>query len=247
MFQLKNFSLHHEKSSLKIGTDSILLTCLIPLNHNTHILDIGCGCGIITLGLADRLQNSLNNVKFCGIDIDDASIMEANMNLSIFPHYELIDITFLQTSLQSHISHEPYDLIVSNPPYFCNSLKPDNRKNETSKHRDSNLSFFDLAHHVARLLTHSGTFWLILPVIEYAKFCKEAALQGLYPCHEYHIIPNPRKTPNRVVAAFSKKNRTATFSTLTIRDMSNQYTAAYKSIVSLIQNPTMNKKFSANS
>jgi tRNA1Val (adenine37-N6)-methyltransferase len=236
MFKFKNFSLHHEKSSLKIGTDSVLLACLTEIAGSNRILDIGCGCGVIALGLACRLQSAKKSIKICGIDIDADSIAEANHNLSIFPHYEPLSITFQQVALQAHFPHELCDLIVSNPPYFGSSLKPDDRRREVSKHRDNNLSFTDLACHTARLLTPNGTFWLILPIVEYADFCKEAGQQGLYPFYECRISPNPRKIANRIVAAFAKNVRPVICSNLMIRNELNRYTAAYKSTVAPIQN-----------
>ncbi|MDR1346466.1 MAG: methyltransferase [Bacteroidales bacterium] len=238
MFRFNNFALHHEKSSLKIGTDSVLLACLADITSCTHILDIGCGCGVIALGLADRLQTSLKNAKICGIDIDADSIAEANLNHSIFPDNEHIFITFQQAALQIHYPNEPYDLIVSNPPYFSSSLKPSDQRRMVSKHQDNNLSFADLACHAARLLSPAGTFWLILPMTEYVNFCTEGAQQQLYPFREWRISPNPRKASNRIVAAFTKSNAAVKVesTTLMIRDELNRYTADYKATVAAIQN-----------
>ena len=47
MFQFKNFALSHEHSTLKIGTDSVLLASVVPVAGFRTVLDIGCGCGVI--------------------------------------------------------------------------------------------------------------------------------------------------------------------------------------------------------
>ena len=51
-FKCKEFSLNHTLSSMKVGTDAILLSSLAERNHKKHILEIGTGCGIISLAMA---------------------------------------------------------------------------------------------------------------------------------------------------------------------------------------------------
>ncbi|MEE1302354.1 MAG: methyltransferase, partial [Bacteroidales bacterium] len=75
-FKCKEFSLNHTLSSMKVGTDAILLSSLAERNHKKHILEIGTGCGIISLAMAQ-----FNKVaKITAIDVDEDSVLQAEDN-----------------------------------------------------------------------------------------------------------------------------------------------------------------------
>ena len=80
LFDFKHFSLFHSKSTLKIGTDSVLLASVVPVNQISSLLDIGCGCGVISFCLAHKMALPDINVKqkITGIDIDGKSVEEAS-------------------------------------------------------------------------------------------------------------------------------------------------------------------------
>ncbi|MDZ7646115.1 MAG: methyltransferase [Cytophagales bacterium] len=59
----------------------------------------------------------------------------------------------------------PYDLIVSNPPYFNNSYKPPQATRIVARHTQT-LTHQDLLIHSKRLLKPSGRLNLILPAAE---------------------------------------------------------------------------------
>jgi len=63
-FNCKQFSLNHTKSSMKIGTDAILLSALTNIQNPNNILDIGTGCGIIALCMAQKYKYSKINKSF---------------------------------------------------------------------------------------------------------------------------------------------------------------------------------------
>ena len=73
LFTFSHFSLHHERSTLKIGTDSVLLGALTPLENVKSVLDIGCGCGIIAFCIGYRLsvQSTAHRQIITGIDPDE--------------------------------------------------------------------------------------------------------------------------------------------------------------------------------
>jgi tRNA1Val (adenine37-N6)-methyltransferase len=49
-FYLNNLAISHHRSPMKIGTDGVLLGAYSkPIKPNDRCLDIGSGCGIITL------------------------------------------------------------------------------------------------------------------------------------------------------------------------------------------------------
>lgn len=77
------------------------------------ILDIGSGCGNISIALAENLPN----VHVTGMEISEDAIMIANENLE---KYKLNDrVNFLNGDiLKFNVNNfSNYDIIVSNPPY----------------------------------------------------------------------------------------------------------------------------------
>ena len=53
-FHFKHFSLCHDRSTMKVGTDAVLLGAWVALKPDDWVLDIGTGCGVIPLMLAQR-------------------------------------------------------------------------------------------------------------------------------------------------------------------------------------------------
>ncbi|MBQ9436000.1 MAG: methyltransferase [Bacteroidales bacterium] len=229
MFHFKHFSLYHEHSTLKIGTDSVLLAAAVPLKPAHHVLDIGCGCGIIAYSLAWRLSAFKEEQHITGLDIDEASILEARHNLEIFPSYQGQHFLFEQCSVQQWAAHHPdsYDLIVTNPPYFGDSLKPDRADRQLSKHRDSTLSFSDLADIVCQLLSADGRFFLILPPEEMAQFHRELNSR-LHRNFLMEITSTPGKPVSRIVAGYSRNKEEMIKQSLTIHSANGTFSEEYR-------------------
>ena len=231
MFQFKNFALSHEHCTLKIGTDSVLLASVVPVAGIQNVLDIGCGCGVIGFCIADRLQQQgIDNYSVTGIDIDGTSIEECRNNAAAFPRDHHPNFLFEETSVQDFAPKHPseYQLIVCNPPYFGNSLKPEDEKRRQSRHRDDNLPFATLADCARQLLTDDGRFYLILPPPETADF-ETAANSKLYLCEKMEIRPVPEKPVNRHILGFGREpSENVKYTTLTIRDSKRKYTPEYR-------------------
>lgn len=231
MFHFKNFSLYHENSALKIGTDAVLLAAATPVQQVTSVLDIGCGCGVIALCLAWKMKQQNGSQSIIGIDIDESSILEAQKNLDGFPKNAQQDIQFLRQSIQgfSNEYQGKFDLIVSNPPFFVDSLKPNSYKKSVSKHNDT-LPFEELIQAVTRLLAPKGKFYLILPKNEHDVFHQLAQRQWT-ETFRLSIKPTPQKTVNRIISAYQKCPSCALhFSELVIRTENNTYTSEYQDL-----------------
>lgn len=231
MFQFKNFALKHDKSTLKIGTDSVLLSAAVPLNNVKNVLDIGCGCGVIAFCIADRLHRCHQTAHITGIDIDATSIKEAHENNLLFP-FQPTHNTFIHTSLQdfSENTHNlRFDLIVSNPPFFAHSLKPATEARQKSKHSDSTLPFHELACCVSKIITENGLFYLILPVIEGGEF-ETIAQDYLHLTEKITIFPKEHKAAHRLVLGFSKTVQERKESQIIIRNDDNSYHHTYQEI-----------------
>lgn len=85
----------------------------VKIDEELFILDIGSGCGNISIALAENLPG----VHVTGIDISKDAIMIANENLEKYQLSERVNFVngdILKTNANDFSN---YDIIVSNPPY----------------------------------------------------------------------------------------------------------------------------------
>ena len=233
MFHFKQFDLAHEHSTLKIGTDAVLLAALTQVESALSVLDIGCGCGVIAFCLAQKLAENQTVPNIVGIDVDAESITEARENVGRFPLLPNSSFHFEQISLQEFASQPGsglFDLIVSNPPYFHGDLKPQDRSKLQSKHGDGQLSFQELVDGVDRLLSPEGRFALILPPAEMAEF-HQLTVSRLHCREAVRIRPTESKPVFREVCEYGRANSPKTERCFSIRDASLQYTSDYLKLV----------------
>ena len=176
---------------MKVGTDGVLLGAWAPLG--SRILDVGTGSGLIARMLMQRCPEA----EVEGIDIDEATVAQAKEN----------GVRAFQARLQDWKSDigDCYDLIVSNPPYFQNSLKNPDRGRELARHTDS-LGYEELIAHSARLLKEEGQLALILPAEAEEEIRNLAARYSLFPTHITRVYSKETKPARRVILAFNRKN-----------------------------------------
>ena len=90
-----------------------VVTLAKSLPKDAHIVEIGCGSGIISIMLAVLLPHA----KLTAIDISHDALNVAMMNAK---KHEVFDrITFVHGSYLDSV-HEKIDMLVSNPPYIAN-------------------------------------------------------------------------------------------------------------------------------
>ena len=197
-FKFKQFTVWHDRCAMKVGTDGVLLGAWCPVCSQAKIkvLDVGTGSGLIALMLAQRLQGA----QITAIDIDAGAVEQAKYNFSVSPWADRLNCQ--QISLQDLEGEGVYDLIVSNPPYFQDSLKnPDNQR-AMARHTDT-LSYNELLANGARLLTNDGILALVLPIEAESKIIVLAKSYGLFPTHITHVYPKPGKATKRLLIALS--------------------------------------------
>ena len=131
-FQFKNFTIYQDKCAMKVGTDGVLLGSWANASKAKSILDIGTGSGLIAIMLAQR-----SNAIIYAVEIDSNAATQASENACNSPWSERLHV--VNESIQGFAtsSNIGFDLIVSNPPYFINSLKPTANKRMVARHTDS--------------------------------------------------------------------------------------------------------------
>lgn len=220
-FHFKHFSLYHHRSTMKVGTDAVLLGRWVEVKPTDACLDIGTGCGILPLML---MQKGVDGVD--AIDLDEASIAEATENFQASQWRAKMQAVCADVRLFQ--PNRRYDLIISNPPFFINSFKCDADRKNQARHTDISLTFNDLCESVARLLNPDGRFAVVLPVTESVAFLKAAEGVGLFLRKEMDIIPVEGKEPNRVNLELGFiKTENIVKEEFTIRQLNGCFTSQY--------------------
>lgn len=196
-FQFKRFTVFHDRCAMKVGTDGVLLGAWTDVSTSQRILDIGTGTGLIALMLAQRNATA----QITAIDIDEAAVEQAKENIASSPWKNRIEVT--QQDVCCFSSNRLFDTIVSNPPYFNQSLKgPDSQRN-TARHTDS-LDSSQLLEKVAEILHPEGRFSIIIPSDQTDEIIRIAATYGLHPSRQTDVITRPGLPPKRALLAFQK-------------------------------------------
>lgn len=157
IFRFKQFSVINNLAGMKVGTDGVLLGAWAWAgNTASKVLDIGAGCGLISLMIAQRNPRAV----IYGIEIDNDAAAEAHENIRLSPWNDRINI--LHQNVLSYNPKEKYDVIVSNPPFFSNSLLCPDGKRSLARHTSS-LPVESLINKAAMLLAADGRFSFVYP------------------------------------------------------------------------------------
>ena len=220
-FHFKHFSLYHHRSTMKVGTDAILLGRWTEVKPADTVLDIGTGCGLLPLMLS---QKGVAHVD--AVDIDKASIEEAAINFEASQWRNqlkafCIDIVDFQTD-------KKYDLVISNPPFFNRFSKCDSERKSRARHNDAGLSYAILCREVCRLMKPEGRLALVLPFDVSVEFLQTAEQFGLFLHKRMTIVPIAGKEPNRVNLELGFGTcETVREETFVIREADMRFTAQY--------------------
>ena len=206
-FQFKQFLVKQERSVFKVGTDGVLLGAWATVDDTESILDIGTGTGLIALMLAQRTeaikQSQKANARIVALEIERASYEEALENVQASPWNDRI--TVISQSFQDYSRGGPgiFDLIVTNPPFYRGSLKPQNYGKEISRH-DTSLRLTELVSGMPKLLSQDGKFCVILPVEESEKVQQLGRLKDLFLVRMLLVRPTEKLPVKRHLLEFRR-------------------------------------------
>lgn len=177
---------------MKVGTDGILLGAWAPVEQARRVLDIGSGSGLIALMLAQR---SRSDCHIDGVELDSDAVIQARENVAASPWADRVTIT--ESAVQGYQA-DPYDLIVSNPPYFVAGQSFSDPARAMARHTgalDSNA----LLAACDRLLAPNGEVALVLPTAMADEILCISADYDLHGICYTAVITREGKEANRVL------------------------------------------------
>lgn len=223
-FRFKQFTVHQDRCAMKVGTDGVALGAWAPVEAVRRILDIGTGTGLIALMLAQRAAQA---EQIVAVELDADAAAQAAENVAASPWANRIRV--VHSPIQQFVD-EPFDLIVSNPPYFSHGQTFSDLSRQQARHT-SQLLHVELLDHACRLLAPRGRIALILPVREAEMLQQVAREKSLYLNCCQRIIPKKNKEPNRFLLLFSRENACYEAEDLVINADDGGYSETYREMV----------------
>lgn len=227
IFHFKQFEIDQANCAMKVNTDGVLLAALAVFSNPAKILDVGTGTGLIALMLAQKYPSAVIHA----VEIDDNAAKTANENFSNSPFFNKPVVFHCSIKDYFEDTNEHYDLIISNPPFFINSLSSQNPEKGIARHTD--LSFFDLLlAESAKHLNSAGHLCIILP-LETAALVKAILKnsKALKIQKEILIYSFPGSKPHRIIMVIGFENLIPEHQDLIIYESKGIYSENYSNLL----------------
>jgi len=166
-FTFKQFHINAYQCGMPVSTDAILLGAWANIDKATHILDIGCGTGLLAIMCAQR--NATANIV--AVEIEKNAYKAACINMANSPWAKRLSVTHspIEEFVNLRSNTIMFDAIICNPPYFNNGLESKNAERAIARHTSS-LTHQHLLHYCKLLLKDQGTASFVLPKDEGLSF-----------------------------------------------------------------------------
>jgi len=224
IFKFKQFDIDQSGCAMKINTDGVLLGAFVAAVAPRTILDIGTGTGVIALMLAQQFDSA----QIDAVELHIPTAETAGRNFANAPFNNKPNI--YRTSFQRYFADrtdEKYDLIVSNPPFYINSLEASQKQMNLAKHADAGF-FVVLINRVAAHLNPNGECWLILPLPTSAMVRNLAQQYGLHLQKTISIKSFAESEPHREIIILSPSQTKKADEAFIIYDDVKVYSEAYR-------------------
>jgi tRNA1Val (adenine37-N6)-methyltransferase len=224
-FKFKQFIIFQDKAAFKVGTDGVLLGAYAELTAAKRILDIGTGTGLTAIMAAQR-----TDAEIVAIEPDKKSFIQASENIALCKWAGRISV--INTGFESFYltGNRKFDVIITNPPYFRDSLLNPDAVKSSVRHSVS-LSPDEILEGARCLLEDGGSLQLILPFAEGNLFIVEAQGFGFFCNRIIKVKPVPSGDIKRLIMKFERIKKPVSEKFLTIETGTrHQYTDDYKEI-----------------
>lgn len=224
IFKFKQFEVDQTGCAMKINTDGVLVAAMSNHDAPKKILDIGTGTGVIALMLAQRFP--MADVHAVEIDHQAAEAADKNFKNSVFSNR----LSISNTAIEHYNTTEKFDLIVSNPPFFVNDLKNEEKRKGVARHADEDF-FGMLVNKSKSILSGDGKLWLILPLKQAGQVEEIGTAIQLFVAEKIYIHSDESKPPFRIIICLSREKTDLVERNFYIYESLKVHTEAYKALL----------------
>lgn len=206
-FLFRQFVIAQDRCAMKVTSDAIRFGALVTVPEKaSRVLDIGCGTGLLSLMLAQRYPSILIE----GIELDENAAVQAAKNISKSRFSKRI--TVQQADARTWNPSRKYDFIISNPPFYTNSIRSKDLAKSMAWHDDT-LSADELAITCKQVLSKGGKISILLPESELQEFEKSMASAGFCLIQLQYLEMKNTKNRCRIIATWQETTAIVNVST----------------------------------
>lgn len=196
-FQCQQFYLKDDHCAMKVSTDSLLLGAWVAIGQSKRIADFGCGCGILAIMLAQR---SGTDAEITAIERDQAAAAQAAENVAASPWPNKVQVHQLDIR---NVKQPQFDLVISNPPYFAQSLASRNQQRALARQGEGvDLpGWFSCA---AAATSANGQIAMVIPSAQWPQLRDFSEQLGWYVARCCMVTTVAHKAPKLVLAQWQR-------------------------------------------
>lgn len=185
-----------------------------------RILDIGTGTGLLSLMLAQQYEEAI--IDAVEINVEAANQARINFEASKWSD----NLTLHHVDVQDYQDTKKYDLVLSNPPFFKQSLLSPVANLNLARH-DNSLGQQQLVASVNQHLAEDGSFCVLFPEREAETFRQVAEHSGLHLVRELSVFNSPGSRRFRVIGQYQREEKELIKGAMNTRDINREYTADF--------------------
>lgn len=183
-----NCKIIQKKKGFRFTVDSILLVNFLKLKKNTNLLDIGTGTGIMPLLLCRKEE--INLITAVEIETEIAKMFEKTIEINSLKS----KIKLINTDIKNY-KEEPFDMIISNPPYMkLNEGYVSPHDYRAGARHEVNLDLKELLINGKRLIKNGGSFNLVYRTNRFMEVLDEARMLNLNTKRVRFIYSKPNQS-----------------------------------------------------
>lgn len=154
-FTFRQFGITDTRCGMKVGTDSVVLGAWTDASRCRRAIDIGAGCGLLSLMLAQRYPQ----LRVTAVEVDEGAATDCAANIAASPFADRIE------TICADVFNTPLpqaDLIICNPPFFTETLKSPGISRAGARHEGA-LGVGSLIELAAHSLSPGGSLAFVAP------------------------------------------------------------------------------------
>ena len=201
-------------------SDSVILANFISSHSNDEMVEIGTGCGVISILLSAKTKFK----KIYAFELQSEMALLAQKNLELNNLEDKIEVICDDIkNFEKHVGKKKFDVVFSNPPYMKEDVLNENTVKANARH-EKTLDIKSLCKISADLLKENGSVYFVYPASRSAELIYSLMENKLEPKEMFFTENGKGKTILFVVKAVKGgKHEVKVYPNLATNDKNGDY------------------------